>query len=246
MTSSGVAKYAAVRRGLLERIAEMDPGEQLPVEADLCQEYGVSRTTLRHAVDGLVQDGRLSRQHGRGTFVTSSAGTARYPEHFSDNIRGFYRQQVEAGYAVTTRVLGQRIVHADETVADHLGLTFADRVIELRRLRYVDHQLHHHVVTYLSYDRFPELLDHDFTHGSLYGELEERYDVRLVRNDLVVGVEDSSPETAELLAVSPGERLLRLDSTVFDAETAVGYGIARHTPGSSEIMLSLRTTQTPA
>lgn len=239
-TGTGRTKYAAVRSGLLARIAGMAPGSQLPAEPVLCEEFGVSRITLRHAVDGLVRDGRLIRRHGRGTFVTEPAVTMRYPERFTDRVTGFFRQQHDAGHEVTTRVLRQELAHAGENVARFLDIDFASRVIELVRLRYVNGQLHHHVVTYLPYDRFPDLLTEDFNTGSLFERLQALHAVALTRNDLSVGIEPAAGDIALNLAVEPDERLLRIDSTVFDADgTPAAYGVARHTPANSEITLSL-------
>ncbi len=63
---------------LLERIesGEYPAGEAVPSERQLGEELGLSRTTIRRAIDDLVQRGRLQRQPGRGTFVASSAAPA--------------------------------------------------------------------------------------------------------------------------------------------------------------------------
>lgn len=246
-TSAGTSKYRAVRETLLERISTMRIGARLPSETELCDEFGVSRITLRHAVDGLVQDGRLSREHGRGTFVSAPKPGVHYPERFADVVTGFHRQQTSAGHTVTTRVLRQELVPASSGVARLLGIPLHEIVVELVRLRYVNGQLHQYVVTYLPYARFPETLTADFTVGSLYDFLHERYGVTLTRNDLTVRVEEASAEIALNLAVENGLRLLSIASTVFDAEDSpVAFGIARHTPENSEIDLSLRMTGVPS
>lgn len=235
------SKYVAVRARLLEQISQMQIGDRLPPEPALCEEFGVSRITLRHAVDGLVNDGRLSREHGRGTFVTAPQPGVHYPERFADVVTGFHRQQTSAGHTVTTRVLRQELVPASEGVARQLDERVGSSVIELVRLRYVNGQLHQYVVTHLPYDRFPEALTADFTTGSLYDYLHDRYAVTLVRNDLTVRVDAASPEIALNLAVETGLRLLSIASTVFDSESRpVAFGVARHTPENSEIDLSLR------
>nr|WP_241740085.1 MULTISPECIES: GntR family transcriptional regulator [Microbacterium] len=240
--SPGTSKYRAVRSSLLERISTMAIGEQLPSEPVLCEEFGVSRITLRHAVDGLVQDGRLAREHGRGTFVTQPQDDVHYPERFADVVTGFHRQQTAAGHVVTTRVLRQGLVPVDDETARQLDLAPGEAVIELVRLRYVNGQLHQYVVTCLPSTRFPDCLTADFTTGSLYDFLHERYGVALSRNDLVVRVDEATPEIALNLDVEPGLRLLCIGSTVFDAADApVAFGVARHAPDNSEITLSLRT-----
>jgi GntR family transcriptional repressor for pyruvate dehydrogenase complex len=49
---------------------ELKPGDKLPSEAELCEQFGVSRTVIREATRSLVERGLLSAEPGRGTFVT--------------------------------------------------------------------------------------------------------------------------------------------------------------------------------
>ncbi|MEV7692777.1 GntR family transcriptional regulator [Microbacterium sp. NPDC089189] len=240
--SNGTSKYRAVRAKLLERVTAMTVGERLPSEAELCREFEVSRITLRHAVDGLVQDGRLAREHGRGTFVTEPRSGVHYPEHFTDIVTGFHRQQTAMGRDVTTRVLRQELVPATDAIAAQLGIGAGEGVVELIRLRFVNGQLHQHVVTYLPHARFPDVYTADLSGGSLFGFLHDRYGVEFARNDLMVRVEEASPEVALNLAVEPGLRLLTIDSTVADtADIPIAFGTARHAPENGEISLNLRS-----
>ncbi len=239
---SGTSKYVAVREHLLLRIVKMAPGTRLAPEPVLCEEYGVSRITLRHAVDGLIADGHLVREQGRGTFVTEPQFRTHYRERFADEVKGFYVQQTEEGFAVSSQVLRHAVVVAGETVAARLDVSSADRVVELVRLRFVNGTLHHRVTTYLPVDRFPLAATTDFTDGSLYGFLREAYDVTLVRNDLLVSVSAADGPTSEALMVDHGEKLLRVASTVFDQDDrAVAYGVSDFTPQNSEIFFGLHS-----
>ncbi|WP_182047277.1 GntR family transcriptional regulator [Curtobacterium sp. ME26] len=239
-TVSGTSKYVAVREHLLSRILKLAPGTKLAPEPVLCDEYGVSRITLRHAVDGLIADGHLVREQGRGTFVTEPQFRTHYRERFADEVKGFYVQQTEEGFAVSSQVLRQTVVLAGETVAAALDVSSADEVIELVRLRFVNGSLHHLVTTYLPLDRFPGAATADFADGSLYAYLRETYDVALSRNDLLVSVASADNEVAEALLVEHGEKLLRVASTVFDTDdTAVAYGVSSFTPQNSEIFFGL-------
>jgi DNA-binding LacI/PurR family transcriptional regulator len=66
-----------VREKIVAWIAQerLSPGETLPAEMRMCEMFGVSRITVRHAVQGLVQDGILTRRPGVGTFVSFPEGT---------------------------------------------------------------------------------------------------------------------------------------------------------------------------
>lgn len=239
-TTSGTSKYVAVREHLLSRIQGMQPGDQLPAEPVLCDEYGVSRITLRHAVDGLIADGHLVRQHGRGTFVVEPQYRLRYRERFAGEVTGFYTQQTSEGFSVTTTVLRQRVTLAGEPTASQLDLNPADAVVELTRLRFVNGVLHHHVVTYLPFARFPDTAEVDFTDTSLFSHLTAEHNVALSRNDLLVSISPATEDVAEALRVPTDEKLLKIASTVFDADdVAVAYGYSHFTPQNSEIAFSL-------
>ena len=112
----------------------MYSGEQLPPEPELCDQYGVSRITLRHAVDDLIQDGLLVREQGRGTFRTAKQGESQH-EVISDHIRGFFRQQADLGNTVDTKVLDN--AWCVRKGAQRLGLPDDADLVRLERLRYV-------------------------------------------------------------------------------------------------------------
>ncbi|WP_345364838.1 GntR family transcriptional regulator, partial [Actinoallomurus liliacearum] len=63
-------KRDRVRRHILDFVEKAGPGTSLPSERDLAQELGVSRPTIRAAIDELVRSGHLVRRHGRGTFTS--------------------------------------------------------------------------------------------------------------------------------------------------------------------------------
>lgn len=70
--------HEQVRWDLLQRIrrGEFQPGAPIPNEAQLCEQYGVSRITIRRAIGDLCADEFLYRKHGVGTFVTDAVSAA--------------------------------------------------------------------------------------------------------------------------------------------------------------------------
>ena len=62
-------RYYVIEQELRRQIVTMKPGDPLPSEAALCEQFGVSRMTARNSIQGLVQDGIVKRVAGRGTFV---------------------------------------------------------------------------------------------------------------------------------------------------------------------------------
>jgi GntR family transcriptional regulator len=211
-------KYLSVREHLRRRVAGMPEHALLPPEPALCAEYGVSRITLRRAVDGLVTDGHLVREQGRGTYVTRPAVRHEYRESFVHRIAGFSSVMTEQGAQVGTTVLTQRVVPAPPAIAGELGLVTSDEVVELERLRSVDGAPNHVAHSFLPESRFPRAAEQDFTGGSLYEFLRREYDADLAHARIVVDVGTAAPDEAGLLDVVAGSPLLVVRTTVHDSE----------------------------
>src|SRR5690606_25546581 len=122
MTST-TFKYVSVRDSLRDRIRSLPVGTMLPSETELCREYGVSRITLRKAVDYLAEEGLLVREQGRGTYTAEPSVAHKHRESFVDQIAGFHSDMTNRGFEVGTQVLEQRLEPASAEVATELGLT---------------------------------------------------------------------------------------------------------------------------
>ena len=74
----GQSRYGKLAQALRDRIlqGEWAPGEVIPAESTLAQNYGVALGTIRQALSLLVEDGVLQRRHGKGTFVTKGVNGA--------------------------------------------------------------------------------------------------------------------------------------------------------------------------
>lgn len=240
MAGLGPAKYVVVRERLADRIGKLDAGDQLPSEAALCDEYGVSRITLRRAVEDLIGEGLLVREQGRGTFVTEPSPPEMVRETFANRVIGFYRQQSMAGNHVDTIVQGN-VICQNPQVARRLGCPPPTDLIQLDRLRRVNGVIQQRSTTWLKASDYARVLIHDFSAGSLYEFLEQSYGVHLSRNDLLVKITLATDDVAHALHTVPGEPLLTMNSTVFDpSDKPVAYGITYFAPTSGEIVISLQ------
>jgi GntR family transcriptional regulator len=123
-------RYFEIEQSLRGRVAALQPDSPLPSEAQLCEEFGVSRMTARAAVQRLVQDGLVYRVPGRGTFVAAAKAnrTAGHILSFSDEMR---RQ----GRVPTSRVVELRRRRASAEEERRLGVR---EVVALHRVRLAD------------------------------------------------------------------------------------------------------------
>ena len=187
---------------------ELRSGDQLPGEPKLCELFGVSRTVIRQALDHLLRDGRIVRIMGKGTFVAES----KIHEGIVARLTGFYEDMVEKGYTPVSRVLKLEALPASMKVAKRLGLEVGARVIELRRLRYVDDVPIQIVSSFLPFSLCPGVLEWDFAQGSLYAYLSDEYGLRIYQGRRTIEAVLATAEEGELLGIAAGSPLILLDS----------------------------------
>ncbi len=111
-------------------------GEQLALEREMCEHYGVSRITIKKAVDQLVKEGLVVKRRGSGTFVKSLANEDVHDISMANQFSGFSKNF--AGHEVTTEVVRFDIIHPEPEIAEKLNITTDDFVYDIVRLRKVD------------------------------------------------------------------------------------------------------------
>ncbi|NMB10889.1 MAG: GntR family transcriptional regulator [Firmicutes bacterium] len=157
---------------------ELKPGDKLPSEQELSETFGVSRMTVRKAMDTLVQEGMLSREQGRGTFVQRR----RFKENlmtvtsFDDDMR---RQDAVA----SAKLLGIQTVKADDRLARRLQVGVGTAIFRISRVRYAD-EMPIGLQTYYIPSKYAPGLDKDDLTQSIQGLLTNQYGHRLVRTQL--------------------------------------------------------------
>jgi GntR family transcriptional regulator len=141
-----------IRSGLLR------PGDPVPPESQLCQQFGVSRTTVRQALSRLVYDGLVERHRGRGSFVAEPR-----LEH-SKPLLSFEEEMQARGATTGIKLLDMRTQAADGKVAEKLGLAEGVKIVVLERLRLVNGQVVGYEIRYLP-RRIGEALTPDEIHN---------------------------------------------------------------------------------
>src|ERR1700741_5637672 len=124
--------YARVETVLAGEITNGDltVGDQLPTEDSLIARFGVSRITVRRAIQNLVSRGLVEIRRGKGTVVAAPKMTQELTE-----LSGFVEDMHALGRKPTARVIGKEVVIADTTVANQLTLTKGERVVRIHRVR---------------------------------------------------------------------------------------------------------------
>lgn len=210
-SGSTTPAYVSIAAALRDRIAVdgLSPHTLLPSERELCEEFGVSRMTARHALTLLENEGAVYRRPPRGTFVAEPRVTFRIGS-FSDEI-------TRVGLHPGAQVLWSEEQTASTMVAEALDLEMPARVNALQRLRYADAEPIAIETTYFAAEVTPGLLDGPLD-GSIWAVLAQRYgvvatDARATLQSIVI--DDSSCGRLGVRTASTG---ILLERRTFDAD----------------------------
>lgn len=211
-------------------------GQQIPSEFKLCEQFDVSRTVVRQAISSLVQSGYLNREKGKGTFVTKP----KIPESLFQNLTGTYEDMLARGIKLDTKVLEQTKWEADIEILEGLKLQQGELVIKIKRLRSVNNEPLALVTTYIPYKICPQLLKEDLTNQSLYGVLEDKYNLRISNGRRSLEAVSADKEVANLLGVKVGAPLMLLNSISYLVDgRPIEYFSALHRGDRSKFVVSL-------
>lgn len=202
---------------------KIKPGELLPSENNISEEFNVTRMTVRSAFNNLVKDGYITRKRGIGSIVLANK--------ISDNIgtmKSFTNEMISKGYSITTRLISLNIVEADSTISDRLEIDLESNVWEVKRVRCAEGQPVSYMITYMPVKMFPNLRKENC--NSLYKYIDECNMVIGGANRSVEAV-ISHEEIMELLELEYEapllhiEQVARLDSgEVFEYSHTYHYG----------------------
>ena len=126
-------RYRRIEQVLRARIAELRPGDQLPSDAELCAEFGVSRMTARNAMQRLAEEGLIQRQPGRGSFVAEPPAHRR-----ANHLMSFSHEMARLGRQPSSVILARELRPATAEQAAELRLRRGDPIVYLQRVRCAD------------------------------------------------------------------------------------------------------------
>jgi GntR family transcriptional regulator len=173
--------YDLIEQNLRDLIlrAQINIGDSIPSEWELADLYGVSRLTVRNALDNLTRQGWLIRRHGVGTFVAHPNITEISPSKLS-----FTEQMRAIGRKPSSRLISLKVVEAEAEVASMLNVDKSMPVVEIVRVRLADDEPILLETSYLSQKRFPGL-EHasELTFNSLYEWLEVHFHTNVTMMD---------------------------------------------------------------
>ena len=185
-------------------------GEQMPTEEAIGELFGVSRITVRQALEGLSQGGYIYKVQGKGSFVTSRKANMRL-----DHLIGFSEEMRGLGMAPSSLLIDQAIMNPSETTAKALKLDKGQKVYVISRVRCADSVPMAVERVYLPFNRFAGIETYDLKE-SLYTILRDRYGCESSKAAQSIQAGLANSFDAKLLQIKTGAPILRISRTTYD------------------------------
>jgi DNA-binding GntR family transcriptional regulator len=208
--SSPVPLYFQVAQQIERAISEGDlaPGDRLDNEISLAEQFGLSRPTMRRAIQELVDKGLLVRKRGVGTQVVHGQVTRPV------ELTSLFDDLTHNHQTPTTKVLVNEIVEAPDEVGARLSIAHGSPVLHLRRLRFAHGEALAIMENFLPEDLIP-LGEADLTTRGLYQLMRSRgVNIRVAKQR--IGARTGTPEECTLLGERKGSPVLTMERAAHD------------------------------
>ncbi|MCQ6561415.1 GntR family transcriptional regulator [Paenibacillus mendelii] len=234
--NSGIPLHLQIRDIIRYEALHDDLGDangKMPTEHELIKRFGVSRVTVRNALQSLVEEGLLVRERGRGTFIKTNQA-----EQWVGQLMGFTETIKEAGFVPGAKILSQGMTNKlPSEVKSSLNLRAA---WELRRLRLADD-----TPIAIEHAYFPpeigiELEKYDLLTVAMYKLLEEDLQIPLKEAKQMISAVNAGAEESEKLEVEADEALLYIERVTFSHDqTPVEFLKAVYRPDYFQYLVQL-------
>ena len=185
------------------------PGEKIFTEEQLSKKYGVSRITVRNALETLARDNYLVRKRGAGTFISEQKFSRSISEDLS-----FTDMCKRLGVSPGSKTIKSVIEDADSLDQEILHLNKNSSVVVIERIRYANALPISVESTRFTTD-FTYLLDEDLNNQSLYKLLREKYRIDFFHSNKVVELSFATYQLAKYLDIQKGYPLLKMESQMY-------------------------------
>jgi GntR family transcriptional regulator len=185
-------------------------GSRLPPERELCQRLGISRVTLRKALQALIEEGVLTPSHGRGWYI---AGITDERNEWPNSLESFSETASRMGLVAGSRVLQAETSAATIDEAERLGIAPGTPLFRLGRVRMLNEVPIAVDLSLIPAALIPDPARHDFRTHSLYEALAEAgHD--LSNAETTIEAREATAEIALQLGVESGTPTLVMHQLV--------------------------------
>lgn len=182
------------------------PDEKLPSENEFSEKFGVSRVTVRRALQTLENEQLIYRCQGLGSFVSDQRSHQPLAQ-----LNDFVEDMRRAGMQASSKVIRFEPVAATKRIASILGVEPETQLMQLDRLRLGDGQPIAFDITWLPMFYGQLIEDFDLETETIYNVLESEYDIPVEKGCYRIEAENASKSIANHLNINAGDALLLID-----------------------------------
>lgn len=206
-------KYQEIKAALMRDIlaGRYPPGSCLPSENELMRAFGVSRVTVRMALDQLRDAELVESFRGKGYFVRNLKAVQDL-----GRLQGFGEIMAPLGVAARSDVLSGGIVPASAEVAQALALERGARVVKIERLRIAADVVMSMDVSFFPLEIGQALLGMDLATVDIFKLIETSLGIEIAFADITMDVIAPDDCIRKRLGVKEGERLIRIERLTYD------------------------------
>lgn len=210
-----VPLYHQLERELRTRILarEFEAGAPLPTEERICEQYGVSRITVRRALDALIAEGLITKRRGVGTFATAPADAGVRSVRLSGSLDEFL---ASAG-ALATQVLSLEEIAAPAEAVEGLQLRSGENATRLELLSFLEGAPLSYSHLYLPVSVGRQIKPEEVgVHLPVIRMVEGKLGSRVVRAEQVLSADTAGEVAAKYLGLDPSTPVLKVTRTYYD------------------------------
>ncbi|MGW3549178.1 GntR family transcriptional regulator [Janibacter hoylei] len=207
--TSGAPLYAQVEQALVARLGvDLLPGDRLPTEDELIDEFDVSRITVRRAIQNLAARNLIVTKRGQGGFVT----TPSFKQPLNA-LTGFVEDMDVHGLPSRARVVKIEEITAPPDARAALELPLGAQVTHIERIRLAAGHPVSFDDTYLLIELGRLIAQDDLENEQIFTLLEDRHDTPLLEADYALQASIADAEIAEALQIAEGSAVFRIERT---------------------------------
>lgn len=204
----------AIKEELLARIksGHYTEGEKFPTEYALCEEFDVSRTTVRGALNQLTTEGYLVRQQGRGTFVAGK----KVRQTLSHTPNNYAAQLAVQGKRGQVSLIDLSVVSATKQLADVFTVDEQAPIQKIERIRHADGEPTQYEVSFIPWQVAPGITKDQAEH-SLFQTLSQVHDVHVAKTTEALEIALADEKVSHLLECPLGTPCFYIETVTEDA-----------------------------
>lgn len=221
-------KYEKIALDLQSKISngEYRSNDQLPLEKEMCEEYGVSRITIKKAMDKLVMSGLVIKRRGSGTFVKDIDNNEMKDVSTSKQFSGF--SETFKDKETITKIIEFNVINPTEEIANKLKISTDNFVYCICRARYANNEPYVIEYTYMPIDLIKGI-NREILTSSIYRHIEDTLKLKIKSAHRTIRAIVPTELEQEYLEISQYHPILEVEQLAFlDKGHPFEYSKSRH------------------